>query len=139
MKTKEFIEKVEGLESYSVVIDRGYAKICNRRKDINFAEVSMHQTNYLEVSSFNYKLIKLCLEYAETPIVEREEVKKYTVVLPDPERAATIIALAKIEKFIIIGVEEIGHPLPNNYHLTEAEIKRNHEYLWQFAKEVEAE
>ena len=135
MKTSEFIKRVEGLgyQTYACefrinVTDRFGLKGTVFTKDFK-----------ISLSTTDFKLIKICVEYTETPIHEREEEKRYTVVLPDHED----VGLTKHALFrngageITIGCTHIYlvHT-KKEYHLTEAEIKRNHEYLWQFAKEV---
>lgn len=91
-------------------------------------------SNLLELNTVSLELAKLCIEYAETPISEREEEKKYRVVLPDPRNGYDVkYMLTKQNGEVTILRAHRCHLTP----LTEAEIKRNHEYLWQFAKEVQ--
>ena len=130
MKTSEFIKRVEGLgyqtyacEFWITVTDRFGLKGTVFTKDFKIA-----------LSTTDFGLIKICVEYTETPIEEREDEKKYTVVLPDPRNDGVhFYALIKRHDGIGIGSIHKSHL----EGLTEAEIKRNHEYLWQFAKEVE--
>ena len=130
MKTSEFIKRVEGLgyktyarEFWIDVIDRFGLKGTVFTKNFE-----------LSLSTNDIDLIKLCIAYAETPIEEREDEKKYIVILPDPRNDGEYrYALCKRHDGIGIGqVHRSGYS-----PLTEAEIKRNHEYLWQFAKEVQ--
>ena len=74
MKTKEFIKRVKELgyncftnESY-IFINKGYPWI---------ATIALHRMYYMELWTNDNKLGELCLEYAKTPIEEREEEKKY--------------------------------------------------------------
>lgn len=134
MKTSEFKKRVMELNlgvevietSNSITVRAMYSELIK-------AIVSAVSEDTLMLNTTNIKLMKLCIKYAETPIEEREEEKKYTVVLPDPRNDGTHCqALYKGLYGICIGYVY-------RYDLegfTEAEIKRNHEYLWQFAKEV---
>jgi hypothetical protein len=77
--------------------------------------------------------MKLCIEYAETPLLEREKEKKYTVVVPDPRNNKDFMyMLIKRDDSIEIGWCHKSHLTG----LTESEIKRNHGYLWEFREEV---
>lgn len=130
MKTSEFIKRVEGLgyqtyacEFWITVTDRFGLKGTVFTKDFKIA-----------LSTTDFGLIKICVEYTETPIEEREEEKKYRVVLPDPKNGYDVkYMLTKQNGEVTILRAHRCHLTP----LTEAEIKRNHEYLWQFAKEVQ--
>ena len=130
MKTSEFIKRVEGLgyqtyacEFWINVTDRFGLKGTVFTKDFKIA-----------LSTTDFGLIKICVEYTETPIEEREEEKKYRVVLPDPKNGYDVkYMLTKQNGEVTILRAHRCHLTP----LTEAEIKRNHEYLWRFAKEVQ--
>ena len=130
MKTSEFISKVESLQ-YDVSTVEGFIYIktyfgttCAR---------AYTKGRHVILDTDNMNLAKLVIEYAETPISEREDEKKYTVVLPDPKNTYDVkYMLTKVDGQAIIMKAHRCHLTP----LTEAEIKRNHEYLWQFAKEV---
>ena len=130
MKTSEFIKRVEGLgyqtyacEFWITVTDRFGLKGTVFTKGFEIA-----------LSTTDLKLIKICVEYTETPIEEREEEKKYRVVLPDPKNGYDVkYMLTKQNGEVTILRAHRCHLTP----LTEAEIKRNHEYLWRFAKEVQ--
>ena len=83
-------------------------------------------------------MIKLCLEYAETPVSEREDEKKYRVRIPDSPERTPVYALCKLVNgcVVINQTNESNFQEHDRFHLTESEIKRSHEYLWQFAREV---
>lgn len=139
MKTKEFIKRVEGL-GYRVMKFPPLSVYEVFRRDWLSAAIPMDAEALTLTTTNDLAFAKLCIEYAETPIAEREEVKKYRVELPDSENLARerVYALAKTCEGNIV----INRVTKNNFNnercrLTEAEIKRNHEYLWQFAKEVE--
>lgn len=136
MKTSEFISKVESL---------GYqANVCEFWIDVTdrFGVKGVVFTNgyNLALSTNNIDLVKICVEYAETPILERRDVKKYIAKIPDPENLSTERIYTLVRAFngnIMISRPQTKRILENEaYHLTEEEIKRNHAYLWQFAEEV---
>lgn len=88
MKTKEFIKKVEslGLEVHDF----------SRRLEVSFCGTTFATTSkdneYFgikkEIESLTYReklsLLKILIEYSETPVEEREEPKKYYLTLPYP-------------------------------------------------------
>ena len=137
MKTKEFIRLVEKLgynafqfEKDVIVFD---SLTCRRR-----ASISKEREMVLDINTDFYVLANLCVEYAKTPIEEREDTKKYIVILPDPNRVGKrVYVLGKSLGSVIVRNAQRHMLEGEDYHLTEKEIKRNHEYLWQFAKEVE--
>jgi len=146
MKTEEFIERVEeiGCESlnYEVVQSSIYlAVVVKDFYETVAVDISKIRVNTISFKTGDYDLIKLCLEYAETPIEEREEPKLYTVVLPDSlKRGRRVYALGKLvehEDEVIIQKINLSTLENPRCRLTEEEIKCNHGYLYQFAKEVE--
>ena len=139
MKTSEFKKRVEEMGYCAYVFDY-FISVKHRFTTEEVACINKQYSDSLTLKVNDIELAKLCIEYAETPIHEREEEKKYTVELPNPAGYYTHSLFRDIHKEIIV----IGHGYTNwkndeAYHLTEAEIKRNHEYLWRFAKEVENE
>ena len=138
MKTSEFKKKIA---------EEGYRTSDNKRtisvftkNGADVAVIDCYLPEYFYMNTSNIQIAKLVIEYAETPIEEREEEKKYIVVLPDPEDGSNLkIVLARTQdKRIALNVAMIKRTREwIRFHLTEAEIKRNHEYLWQFAKEVQ--
>lgn len=131
MKTSEFIKRVEGL-GYRTCENAAWLDVIAFNHHIPEVQVNT-AIDAIRVNTTNKELMKLCIEYAETPISEREEEKKYYVILPDPRNDGTRCqALYKGLYGIFIGYV-YRRDLQG---FTEAEIKRNHEYLWQFAKEV---
>lgn len=139
MKTSEFKKKTREL---------GY-RTCKNATWIDVIAFNHHvpevQVNTaidaIRVNTTNKELIKLCIEYAETPIEEREEEKKYRVRIPDSPERTPVYALCKLANgcVVINQTNESNFQEHDRYRLTEAEIKRNHKYLWQFAKEVEVQ
>ena len=74
---------------------------------------------------------------------EVEKEKLYTVEIPNPNRTTEpIMYLSRDERgkiflnswFLLVGQNWKKHP---HSHLTEAEIKQDFEWAWQWAKEVE--
>ena len=79
MKTKEFIKRVESIgykteKRHSVIIMRDPDNI-NKRA----AVVNMQSERKLSIDDAIYGLTKLIVEYADTPLAEREDDKKYYV------------------------------------------------------------
>lgn len=77
MKTKEFIKRVKELGyncftngSY-IFINKGYPWI---------ATIALDRMYYMELWTNDNKLGELCMEYARTPIEEREEEKRYYLI-----------------------------------------------------------
>ena len=129
MKTSEFINKVEGL-GYTTKVCEFWIDVSDR---FDIKGTVFTKAFKIALSTIDINLIKICLEYTETPFEEREEEKKYTVVLPDPKNGYDVkYMLTKQNGEVTILRAHRCHLTP----LTEAEIKRNHEYLWQFAKKV---
>lgn len=79
MKTSEFIERVEKL-GYKTVKTYSYIDIYDADNMIEpAASVNMYRESQLFIYHAYYKLTKLIIEYAETPLSEREDGKKYYV------------------------------------------------------------
>lgn len=133
MKTKEFIKRVEGL-GYRVTKYPPLPVYEVFRRDWLSAAIPMDAEALTLTTTNDLAFAKLCIEYAETPIEEREEEKKYTVVIPDIKNTTNHM-YALLNRESGVGIRYCEKSWIDG--LTEAEIKRNHEYLWQFAKEVE--
>ena len=132
MKTSEFKKRLEEL-SYKVTLKRGLFLDISTHRGKHCAEICI-VSKFFALNTVSLELAKLCIEYVETPISEREDEKKYTVVLPDPKNGYDVkYMLTKQNGEVTILRAHRCHLTP----LTESEIKRNHEYLWQFAKEVQ--
>lgn len=139
MKTEEFIKEIKRMNL--IAVDQPYCIEVERKYIFGkVAQVQKYGVGSLWFNTNDLELVKLCIEYAETPIAEREKVKKYTLILPDPEYVGILrIALQRMldGAIVLVLTHEREVKGTKYFHLTEAEIKRNHEYLWQFAKEVE--
>lgn len=70
--------------------------------------------------------------------VEVEEEKRYTVELPNPNRTnvSLVLGLYNDDKVAILAVFADTWKYEKRYRLTEAEIKKDFEWAWQFAEEV---
>lgn len=68
---------------------------------------------------------------------EVDKEKLYRVELPNPNGDSNRYGLCKVDGRIIIGSFVFGLNKAINTKLTEAEIKKDFEWAWQFAKEVE--
>lgn len=70
---------------------------------------------------------------------EVEKEKLYTVELPNPNRAdvSLVLGLYNGGKVAIFAVFTDSWKYKKQYKLTESEIKKDFEWAWQFAKEVE--
>lgn len=132
MKTSEFKKKIME-EGYRISdYERGISVFT--KSGVEIAVIDCYLPEYFYINTTNIQIAKLCIEYAETPLSEREEEKKYRVVLPDPKNGYDVkYMLTKQNGEVTILRAHRCHLTP----LTESEIKRNHEYLWQFAKEVQ--
>ena len=139
MKTSELKMRIKQLGYYLGTYDTHVEVWVGYAGSTPCAKIWNARIGACEINTGNIELIKLCLEYAETPISDREDEKKYIVVLPDPESEGSSFALARtVNETIVINVAKKSNiETLKRYRLTEAEIKRNHEYLWQFAKEVQ--
>lgn len=86
-------------------------------------------------NTFEFVVAYLTKEYE----VEKEQ--KYRVELPDPEKNSNKVVLMRTQdgRVVINKVKEKHFYEKDATELTEDEIKRNHEYLWTFAKPVEEE
>lgn len=68
---------------------------------------------------------------------EVEKEKLYRVELPNPNGESNRYGLCKVDGRIMIGSFVFGLNNAFNTKLTEAEIKQDFDWTWQFAKEVE--
>ena len=132
MKTSEFKKKLFDMADFYIGESKEWTIV-----SFNSAVVAqIKRSNRPEVVFYSLPtraMVDICLDYAKTPLLEREDEKKYIVILPDPRNDGTHCqALFKGLYGICIGYV-YRHDLQG---FTESEIKRNHEYLWQFAKEV---
>lgn len=74
MKTSEFIKKVEKL-GYSIF--KGSSVLYIRANDLTLGLVSLEKMYYMDLETELKELFDLCVEYAQTPLTEREEEQKF--------------------------------------------------------------
>ena len=74
MKTKDFVEQVENM-GYQAVKTYSYIIVYDV-DDAQVASVSIRDERNLSVFDGFYLLVKLLMEYSETPIDEREDMNK---------------------------------------------------------------
>lgn len=81
MKTKEFIKRVEEL---GFKVNKGITRICIVSEGLTVATISTERVHYINCFCFvdiewknQDKLFDLIVEYARTPIEDREEQKKF--------------------------------------------------------------
>lgn len=91
-------------------------------------------TDFSEVNAIRKRLMNAVIYGYE---VEKE--KLYTVEIPNPNRAdvSLVLGLYNDGKVAIFAVFIDSWKYEKRYKLTEAEIKEDFEWAWQFAKEVE--
>ena len=71
---------------------------------------------------------------------EIEKEKLYTVEIPNPNiigNEHTVLVKNGFKKIVMVRVFGDNWRTAKGYHLTEAEIKKDFKWAWQFAKEVE--
>lgn len=116
--------KVSLLGGFSAIDELGLA-ICNDKK-VKSLDASKwatrNQETFAKAWFFGYE-------------VEKE--KLYRVELPNPNGESNRYGLCKVDGRIMIGTFIFGLNNAINTKLTEAEIKQDFEWAWQFAKEVE--
>jgi len=79
MKTSEFIKRVEKLGYKTVKIDSYIIVYDPDNMDERVGAVNIYCERQLSIYDAIYDLTKLLIEYAETPLDERETEKKYYV------------------------------------------------------------
>ena len=150
MKTKEFIKSVEAL-GFQTYVNGKKIKVCDGMRgygadDPMFILTSdlpeVYVPNEFYISSLERRgVLKLIVEYLDTPNSEREEEKLYNVIFPTVQRDGNFIYMAKDNSN--------GDPLgidwsdsiymkrnPTNFAFTEQEIKDIDERYFLFAEEV---
>ena len=144
MKASEFRKKIIELGYITSDYENGIS-VLTKSGDIEIALIDCYRPKHcwMEISSTLIDVAKLVLEYAETPLDEREykkgKEKKYYVVLPDPENVSNVrptLSRRKDGRITITQEHASGAKVYEHCHLTKSEIRRNHAYLWEFRKEV---
>ena len=150
MKTKEFIKSVEAL-GFQTHVREKEIRVCDEMRGYGIDSPmfiltsdlpEVYTQNELYISSLERRgVLKLIVEYLDTPNSEREEEKKYRVKFPAITRGGRKIYLSKEESCVdpisIDWSEEIYvHDRPSLYAFTEQEIKDIDERYFLFAEEV---
>ena len=166
MDKQEAIEKIEACKSPftsedDTIFNYGLDKALSIIKQLDEPE-NWYENNK---DDFEYNLYRLCIDFygrklhedlhewfkfdknkpIETLILmhkfgyEVEKEKLYTVELPNPNRTDVSLVLGVYNdgKVAIFAVCTDSWKYEKRYKLTEAEIKKDFEWAWQFAKEVE--
>lgn len=139
MKIVDFIKEVEKVSKYFKVLDEEYAvRVVMEVTGQTYATVWKSDVNIMELNTSSVELIRLCMELAETPVEEREAVKKYNVILQDKDGEVFMLRKTENDIRIDMATEPYVNRESESWVLTEQEIKENHEYLWPLRKEVQA-
>ena len=69
--------------------------------------------------------------------VEIEQEKLYTVEIPNPNLSAHVVLQKTEDGLVLVTVGNAGWAEWESTKLTESEIKKDFDSLWQFAKEVD--
>ena len=69
--------------------------------------------------------------------VEPEKLKLYTVEIPNPNLNAHVVLQKTGDGLVLVTVGNAGWAEWESSKLTEAEIKKDFDFLWKFAKHVE--
>ena len=151
MKTKEFIKSVEAL-GFQTYVNGKKIKVCDGMRgygadDPMFILTSdlpeVYVPNEFYISSLERRgVLKLIVEYLDTPNSEREEEKLYRVKFPNIKRSGLPIILTKVN-WDGSGYTTMDRPCesyvekhPEQFTFTEQEIKSIDERYFLFAEEV---
>ena len=151
MKTKEFIKSVEAL-GFQTHVREKEIRVCDEMRGYGIDSPmfiltsdlpEVYTQNELYISSLERRgVLKLIVEYLDTPNSEREEEKKYRVKFPNIKRSGLPIILTKVN-WDGSGYTTMDWPCesyvekhPEQYIFTEQEIKDVDERYFLFAEEV---
>ena len=151
MKTKEFIKSVEAL-GFQTHVSGKKIKICDEMRGYgvgdpmfiltpDLPEVYVPSEFYM-LSIERLNVLKLIIEYLDTPITEREEEKLYRVKFPNIKRSGLPIILTKVNwdgsgyTTMDWPCESYAEKHPEQFNFTEQEIKDIDERYFLFAEEV---
>ena len=153
MKTKEFIKSVEAL-GFQTYVNGKKIKVCDGMRgygadDPMFILTSdlpeVYVPNEFYISSLERRgVLKLIVEYLDTPNSEREEDKLYNVIFPTIQRDGNFIYMAKDNlNGDPIGIDWSDYIYmkrnPTKFAFTEQEIKDIDERYLAFKVEVKDE
>lgn len=154
MKTKEFIKSVEAL-GFQTHVSGKKIKVCDEMRGYGFSDpmfiltsdlVDVHMPADFYISSIErLGVLKLVVEYLDTPLAEREEEKLYRVKFPNIKRSGLPIILTKVN-WDGSGYTTMDWPCesyvekhPEQFAFTEQEIKDIDERYLAFKVEVTPE
>ena len=154
MKTKEFIKSVEAL-GFQTHVREKEIRVCDEMRGYGIDSPmfiltsdlpEVYTQNELYISSLERRgVLKLIVEYLDTPNSEREEEKKYRVKFPNIKQSGLPIILTKVN-WDGSGCTTTDHPCesyiekhPEQYTFTEQEIKDIDERYLAFKVEVTPE
>ena len=150
MKTKEFIKSVEAL-GFQTHVREKEIRVCDEMRGYGIDSPmfiltsdlpEVYTQNELYISSLERRgVLKLIVEYLDTPNSEREEEKLYNVIFPTIQRDGNFIYMAKDNSNgdpLGIDWSSSNHMKsnPEFYAFTEQEIKDIDERYFLFAEEV---
>ena len=153
MKTKEFIKSVEAL-GFQTYVNGKKINVCDGMRgygadDPMFILTSdlpeVYIPNEFYISSLERRgVLKLIVEYLDTPNSEREEEKLYNVIFPTIKRDGNFIYMAKDNSNgDPLGIDWSDYIYmkrnPTNFAFTEQEIKDIDERYLAFKVEVKDE
>ena len=151
MKTKEFIKSVEAL-GFQTHVREKEIRVCDEMRGYGIDSPmfiltsdlpEVYTQNELYISSLERRgVLKLIVEYLDTPNSEREEEKLYRVKFPNIKRSGLPIILTKVN-WDGSGYTTMDWPCesyvekhPEQFTFTEQEIKDIDERYFLFAEEV---
>lgn len=130
MKTNEFIKEVEALGFFTGTLLKTGISVRTKHGEgiLMIGSQSVYKINTfydayenLEICT-REKLFKLALEYASTPINEREEEKKYYIVMQKIKSSHDHLNFNKRDKYIILSTR--SETLEYQTQFTKSEIKK---------------
>ena len=151
MKTKEFIKSVEAL-GFQTHVREKQINVCDEMRGYGIDSPmfiltsdlpEVYVPNEFYISSLERRgVLKLIVEYLDTPNSEREEEKLYRVKFPNIKRSGLPIILTKVN-WDGSGYTTMDWPCesyvekhPEQFTFTEQEIKSIDERYFLFAEEV---
>ena len=154
MKTKEFIKSVEAL-GFQTHVREKEIRVCDEMRGYGIDSPmfiltsdlpEVYVPNEFYISSLERRgVLKLIVEYLDTPNSEREEEKKYRVKFPNIKRSGLPIILTKVN-WDGSGYTTMDWPCesyvekhPEQFAFTEQEIKDIDERYLAFKVEVTPE
>ena len=151
MKTKELIKSVEAL-GFQTHVREKEIRVCDEMRGYGIDSPMFILTsdlpeaytqNELYISSLERRgVLKLIVEYLDTPNSEREEEKLYRVKFPNIKRSGLPIILTKVNwdgsgyTTMDWPCESYAEKHPEQFNFTEQEIKDIDERYFLFAEEV---